>query len=1280
MPNPITGNDLYQNTGELEVLKEQLVGINESIASVLSNASQLKRVMAALNGGKVGDQKQIADLAIKVNQLQKSFEQLTQAKQRTEQQIIRTSQARQKEIAEANRAALVHQKLRTEYTRTQIAQERLRQTQDRSNASARRWAGSLSGLLQSIRTLTYAYFSLSAAQRIVGSFFTETKTLNSLDLAYSKVMGSTEEVAKAKEYLIGLTDRLGLSYISTADAYLKFGAAARQANLPVEETNKIFESVSKSAAFLGLSTERVSLVFLALEQIISKGKLQTEELRRQLGEHLPGAFGIAAEAMGVTAGELTDLLKKGKVYSNEFLPKFARQLEIAYGLQNVNRIDNLASAQARFNNEFTALVRELDAAGAFTDFFNALTKGLKFVTENIDQILFLGKIILKVGTYWVAYKLGIIAATRALPALRALLISISTINPFGLAAVAITLLLPLIVTLIDRMNGVSEAAKRMKGTLNAMTEEIIEENTEARKNVDVLRSLNSTQRERESALERLIQKYPDILAKYDIEKLSLADLVNLEKELAGAITERAAAQREAEVTTTYLKSLEEAAKFVPAVFGTKNRVIGEGAGLGVEDDIARERQKMREAANKQYMEEMSLIKQTKKEAFDFIKEYNEQENSLVGKQRGRFSLIRGEQALVNEARIRETEIKKELTKLSDDELRKVIRTKDVEIIRKKLAMELLTLRNAKGGGDDDGGDPDANFRKQISRRKKLNEFLNDGIEKELELLKIKLDEEVHFNELGQLGEQKLLERYQKQRQDILWKYAIKNRDLQVDAMAEGKKKEFAELDLWLDKEIDRYVDQGQSITELLQRYRDAKTEIENKYIDEQDNDQQKAFENEKAFLEERFNVAQELFRTQTESLLLTNDQRNQLQLLQDIQALEERKRMARLGFESLNEDELALINAQIEAKKAAWRDGEIEIGIQRIQIENRAAEASINASKKSEYTKNRLKIEAAIKYWEDLIKIDTRMSDIEKQIIFDTITALKNELDSIKSDRNLFDILGIEISEERFQALIKALEYAKQYINEYFNNLNELYDQSVNKSKELVDQRQQEYEQQISLANAGHANSVETAKKELALAKQKNEQALKDQEKFQKAQLVANTALEASNLAVGLSKIVKDLGPLAPFAIGAVLAAFIAAKITAFRVSRKKFRKGGYEEVEGGSHESGHDTPIGTLKDGSLGFAERGEAVGVFTGKAKRRYGNRVLKELVDAANRGTLDRIMRQDEFASFPYTQNNYVDTGIMERRLAQLVKQGEGRSYVDGNGNLIYEDRGRKTIVRK
>lgn len=51
----------------------------------------------------------------------------------------------------------------------------------------------------------------------------------------------------------------------------------------MKDTKQIFDSVSKASSVLGLKTHELEGVYLALEQMLSKGKVTTEELRRQLG-------------------------------------------------------------------------------------------------------------------------------------------------------------------------------------------------------------------------------------------------------------------------------------------------------------------------------------------------------------------------------------------------------------------------------------------------------------------------------------------------------------------------------------------------------------------------------------------------------------------------------------------------------------------------------------------------------------------------------------------------------------------------------------------------------------------------------------------------------------------------------------------------------------------------------------------------------------------------------------------------------------------------------------
>ena len=55
--------------------------------------------------------------------------------------------------------------------------------------------------------------------------------------------------------------------------------------------------------------------------MISKGKVQAEELRGQLGERLPSAFQLAAKAMGMTTAQLDKFMADGKLTAEDLLPK-----------------------------------------------------------------------------------------------------------------------------------------------------------------------------------------------------------------------------------------------------------------------------------------------------------------------------------------------------------------------------------------------------------------------------------------------------------------------------------------------------------------------------------------------------------------------------------------------------------------------------------------------------------------------------------------------------------------------------------------------------------------------------------------------------------------------------------------------------------------------------------------------------------------------------------------------------------------------------------------------
>ena len=87
--------------------------------------------------------------------------------------------------------------------------------------------------------------------------------------------------------------------------------AGKQSTLTNRQVRDVFESVTMASTALGLSADNTRGVMYALQQIMSKGKLSAEELRRQMGDRLYGAFGMAAKAMGVTTAPTRRHAEKG---------------------------------------------------------------------------------------------------------------------------------------------------------------------------------------------------------------------------------------------------------------------------------------------------------------------------------------------------------------------------------------------------------------------------------------------------------------------------------------------------------------------------------------------------------------------------------------------------------------------------------------------------------------------------------------------------------------------------------------------------------------------------------------------------------------------------------------------------------------------------------------------------------------------------------------------------------------------------------------------------------
>jgi tape measure domain-containing protein len=230
-------------------------------------------------------------------------------------------------------------------------------------------------------------FGVHQIARVGEDVVNTIKKLDSMRRALMAITDNQYEFAKASAFTARVAEDFGVELLGLTDSYVRFTAAVRGTSVQGKKAEEIFSSLAKSGAVLGLSTAEMNGVFRALSQMMSKGKVQAEELRLQLGDRLPGAVRIMAKALGVTTGKLEEMLKKGEVMSDVALPKFAKEYEKAIGADQIKRVETLTASQNRLSNSWTLFVKSVDEGeGVISKVFKGVTEGLSKGLKNFAGI------------------------------------------------------------------------------------------------------------------------------------------------------------------------------------------------------------------------------------------------------------------------------------------------------------------------------------------------------------------------------------------------------------------------------------------------------------------------------------------------------------------------------------------------------------------------------------------------------------------------------------------------------------------------------------------------------------------------------------------------------------------------------------------------------------------------------------------------------------------------------------------------------------------------------
>ena len=274
------------------------------------------------------------------------------------------------------------------------------------------------------------------------------------------------------KFTTDLANELGLRALDLRSAFGNLSAAMRGSGVELEQQQKLFRGLSQAAVVLGRSQDEVRSIFLAIEQIGSKGRLSAEELRRQLGNVLPGAFGIAARALKISNAELDRALKAGEISASEFFTGFADQLQKEFAGKAAaasdllqarlnrlqNRVDSVRESLSRFlGGRFVRLIEEMANSAEKLGVFRAIDKVAQNLAGGIDV---LGEALKRAAPQFAN------EFRRILPDLKRVAAQFLVINARAVPALAAIgrVHLRVIANLLDRISGVLPRTTNFKVT------------------------------------------------------------------------------------------------------------------------------------------------------------------------------------------------------------------------------------------------------------------------------------------------------------------------------------------------------------------------------------------------------------------------------------------------------------------------------------------------------------------------------------------------------------------------------------------------------------------------------------------------------------------------------------------------------------------------------------------------------------------------------------------------------------------------------------------------
>lgn len=238
-----------------------------------------------------------------------------------------------------------------------------------------------------------AYKALSFITSFPAQVGEAVGALQSFRNTLKAISPTAKEAQISNQFILDIVDRYNVPLQSARDGFTKLYASMAPAGFKGDEIRALFTGVSQAAATFGMSADKVDRVNYAFAQMASKGQVMSEELKGQLGDVLPGAMGIFAEAAGFKGPDAIQKFSKALedgAYKGEAMRGLLKNVTIGltkeFGPGAEGAARTFQGAINRMQNSTRLLYEAFEpvAVGFLNTVVVPITAGLKTITDGFN--------------------------------------------------------------------------------------------------------------------------------------------------------------------------------------------------------------------------------------------------------------------------------------------------------------------------------------------------------------------------------------------------------------------------------------------------------------------------------------------------------------------------------------------------------------------------------------------------------------------------------------------------------------------------------------------------------------------------------------------------------------------------------------------------------------------------------------------------------------------------------------------------------------------------------